>query len=209
MAGELRRALHGHEAGMFAGEVAAAGAAEVGWEELLARFVSGLSRSDFRMFPFNRRHLWRGVYMPSLGVPGPEHIIAAIDTSGSMDERTLARVLAELDRLRALAECRLTVIQCDARIQDIVSFEPWDLAQVDFSRMTMQGRGGTNFRPVFERIERDHHLQSPDALIYMSDGYGDFPRDAPLFPCLWIVPAHGYTSFPFGEVIRLSPTRRQ
>jgi predicted metal-dependent peptidase len=147
------------------------------------------------------------VYLPSIGVPGPEHVIAAIDNSGSMSEQDLGRVLSELDRLRALAECRLTVIQCDAAIQTIASFEPWDLAQVDFSRMTTRGRGGTDFRPVFDRIAREHQLQSPDALIYATDGYGTFPSDPPQFPCVWIVPAHGQASFPFGEVIRLRSSR--
>src|SRR5262249_52694948 len=25
--------------------------------------------------PVNKKHLWRGVYLPSLGVPGPDHLV--------------------------------------------------------------------------------------------------------------------------------------
>ena len=44
----------------------------------------------------------------------------------------------------------------------------------------------------------------PDAMIYMTDGYGDFPEECPV-PTLWAVPESGLKSenFPFGEVLRI------
>ena len=46
---------------------------------------------------------------------------------------------------------------------------------------------------------------TPDALIYLTDGYGTFPNDEPPWPVLWIVTADGLPdeSFPFGTVLRL------
>ena len=41
-------------------------------------------------------------------------------------------------------------------------------------------------------------------MIYMTDGYGDFPDECPI-PTLWAVPESGLDSerFPFGEVLRI------
>ena len=80
------------------------------------RAVSGLRRSDYRLFPFSKKHLWRGIYLPSLGVPGPDRLVLAIDTSGSVSAADLGQFLGELDRLRAQTDCRLTLLQCDAAV---------------------------------------------------------------------------------------------
>jgi len=42
-------------------------------------------------------------------------------------------------------------------------------------------------------------------LIYLTDGYGDFPEQAPATPTLWVVPPGGLEDegFPFGDVLRL------
>lgn len=48
--------------------------------------------------------------------------------------------------------------------------------------MTIQGRGGTDFRPVFELIHQEkerRELKSLRALIYFTDGDGIYPRKKP------------------------------
>ena len=111
----MKGKLHGRAGGYFAEEVAKADTAHIAWQAILARFFNGLRKNDYRMFPFNRKHAWRGIYLPSVGTPGPEHIVVAVDTSGSMDDETLGKVLAELDQLRSVTECKLTLIECDAK----------------------------------------------------------------------------------------------
>jgi predicted metal-dependent peptidase len=209
MSEELAR-RRGTIPGELAREAQPAVTAEVSWRQLLARFMNGLRRSDYRLFPFNRKHLWRGIYLPSLGVPGPDHLVLAIDTSGSVSPKMLGQFLAELDRLRALTQCRLTLLQCDAAIRKVDELSGQDAAltpsDLDGKRFRLIGGGGTDFRPVFKWVaERSRQEPTqPDAVIYCTDGFGICPATKPPYPVVWVVTAKGRATFPFGLVIRLS-----
>lgn len=176
----------------------------VPWQALLARFFSDLRRSDYRMFPFNKKHLWRGIYLPSSGVPGPDHIVLAVDTSGSVRSSELGQFVAELDHLRALTDCRLTLLHCDAAIQRVDETTGRGTTVLPAGRK-LAGGGGTDFRPVFDWVaQRGQQGEGrPDAVIYCTDGYGVFPPQAPDYPVVWVVTAAGAQQYPFGQVIRL------
>ena len=55
---------------------------------------------------------------------------------------------------------------------------------------------------ISKHIEEGHPV--PDALIYMTDGYGPSPKNQPIFPCLWVVPEDGATDFSFGNIVRVT-----
>ena len=202
---ELSSKLPGREAAFFAAEIRRASTQKISWQQLLQRFFSGLRRDDYRSFPFNRKHLWRKIYMPSIGKPGPDHIAIAVDTSGSMSNDDLAQALAEIDGLRSAAGCSLTLIQCDAKIQSVAEYDPWELTERTFANYTFLGRGGTSLIPPFKWVEENRLAQgkSIDALIYFTDGYGHAPDRAPSYPILWFVPETGFREPPFGEIVRI------
>jgi len=206
LAKEMASQLPGSRSGFLQEEIRQADTAHISWQQILSTFFNGLRRSDFRMFPPNKKHAWRGIYLPSLGTPGPDHIVVAVDTSGSMDASLLGKVLAEIDRLRSITECKLTLIECDTEIKRIEQFEAWDLTQADFSRRKFRGRGGTDLRVPFEWVN-EHIIrrgQSLDGFFYMTDGYGPMPQSAGFFPTFWIVPRNMRDEFPFGQVLRMS-----
>ncbi len=199
----------GSEPGMLEDEILAASKSQVPWQTILSRFITGLRRSDYRLFPFNRKHLWRGLYLPSVGVPGPEHLVIAVDTSGSMGVDDLERVMVELDVLRSQTECVLTVVQFDVKIQRVDRFDAWEPASPGFApgespggRARWRGRGGTDIKAPFEWLERDETTPA-DAIIVMTDGYGDMPDHAPQIPTLWISMPGSNVEYPFGSVIQL------
>ncbi len=202
---ELKNKLPGREAGYYAEEIARAGSSKVSWQQLLARFFTGLRRDDYQTFPFNRKHLWRGIYLPSIGTPGPDHIVIAIDTSGSMTSEELSQALVEMDALRMSANCSLTVIQCDTKIQSIKEYDSWELTDRTFVHEKFLGRGGTSLVPPFEWINKNllESGKSLDAFIYITDGYGNTPKKAPMYPTLWLVPESGFKIPPFGELIQI------
>lgn len=197
--------LRGVAPGLFDSEIKQARGGNVPWRALVARFFTGLRQDDYRMFPPNKKHLWRGIYLPSIGTPGPSHIAVAVDTSGSMDDEVLGKILGEIDKLRSVTNCRLTLIQCDAQVQKVDDFEATDETQ--FERYQFYGRGGTAFEPVFDWIAQKaaSSFFQLDALIYLTDGFGSFPPKPPSYPLLWIMTEHSMPNVPFGEVIRLHP----
>ncbi|MBQ31842.1 MAG: hypothetical protein CL923_04710 [Deltaproteobacteria bacterium] len=192
--------------GLFEQELQQAATTRIPWQSVLMRFVSAIRRSDYRSFPFNKRHLWRGIGLPSIGIPGPDHLVVAVDTSASMNNDLLSQILAEIDRIRAFSECRMTLIECDAAIHRVTEWEAWDDSSAALQQWCFQGRGGTCFRPVFSWIKKQQRsgALNADALIYLTDGYGQFPDDCTL-PVLWGVPEDGLgkDAFPFGEVLTI------
>ena len=53
----------------------------------------------------------------------------------------------------------------------------------------IQGRGGTDFRPVFAYVQEQRQkkeLKDLKALIYFTDGDGIYPRSAPEYRCAFV-----------------------
>lgn len=177
-----------------------AGQAHAPWQALLARCFSGVRRDDYRFLPPSRRHVWRGFYLPSVGVPGPRLVVCAIDTSGSIHTELAGRFLAEVHALRTSAQCRIHVVQCDARVRKVSTFESWETPSCSPENEELVGRGGTDFRPVFDWIQKEvvPREGAPDLLAYLTDGYGTAPRAAPPYPIVWIVPEGSVAQLPFG-----------
>ncbi len=200
---EIKANLKGDKAGNLEAELKMAKGDNVPWDILLARFFTGLRKDNYRLMPPNKKHIWRDIYLPSVGTPGPSHIIVAIDTSGSMSNDTLKKVLGEIDSLRSFTQCKLTLIQCDAEINKIDEFEEYE--PTDFEKYKVIGRGGTSFTPVFEYLVKKQNEESFhfDTLIFITDGFGDFPKEEPDYPVLWLITKGGVDKIPFGEILRL------
>lgn len=178
-----------------------AGGEEIAWREVLSRFMTGISHDDYRWFPPNKKHIWRKIYLPSIGSPAPHNIVAAVDTSGSMGTQELSSVLFYLDSLRRSHNATLTVIECDTKIQRVRDYEAWD--EANFSTFKFAGRGGTDFRPVFDLVQKNQSKgKRYDCLIFLTDAMGPFPIRPPDYPVMWIIYGRHFTP-PFGEVLRV------
>ena len=200
---EMKAAMKGDLPGDLQQEILKGTSRRVPWQALLARFVTGLRRDDYRLLPPNKKHIWAGLYLPSIGVPGPDDLVLAVDTSGSISTKDLSEILSELDRLRASTECRLTIVQCDAKIQKVDEFEAYEPSRID--RYRFLGRGGTDFRPVFKWMHHESNTKNRrfDALFYLTDGLGSFPARAPDFPVIWILTDESTIPVPFGTTIHV------
>lgn len=116
-----------------------------------------------------------------------EELVIAIDTSGSCSRETVQRFLGETyailnEKENFFSRMKVYIVQCDCFVQkvDVIhSEEEWK----EYSRnVTIQGRGGTDFRPVFELIRQEKEkkeLKNLRALIYFTDGDGIYPRQKP------------------------------
>lgn len=171
-------------------------APELPWRVLLGRYLTSLARDDYSFQRPQRRE--SEALLPRLG-GGEVDLHVALDTSGSIAEEDLAQFAAELEALKAQVRARVTVHACDVRLDPTGPwvYQPWEpLVLPRWAR----GGGGTRFTPVFEWIARAR--ARPDALLYFTDAEGEFPREPPDYPVLWLV--KGAAPVPFGERIALN-----
>ncbi len=164
------------------------------WQDILRELVQDRANDDYSWTRPNPRYAHTGFILPSLYSQRLGRIAVAVDTSGSIDEELLNRFLGELEGI--CAECRpssVTLIDCDTEVNSVRECDPSDPLPRDFA-----GGGGTDFRPVFERVAED----PPVCLIYFTDLDGTFPEHEPSFPVFWATYNTGKTA-PFGVTVKL------
>lgn len=121
-------------------------------------------------------------------------VVIAIDTSGSCQctlvEKFLRQIKTALSYITQERKQRIDVflLLCDNELQqefhikDLEEFPSWE----DF---VISG-GGTDFTPVFQRVEeliREKKIEGDTALFYYSDGWGSFPESSPSFDSYFIL----------------------
>lgn len=171
--------------------------ADTDWRAITARFAQSCAMSDYSWRRPNTRYLGMGLYLPQLKSEAMPPIVVAMDSSGSVSRDEYA---AFAEHVALIAdEClpeRLYVIECDTKVQHVDEFERGERVRITQRR----SGGGTDFRPVFDWIEREG-IQ-PACVIYLTDGCGCFPGRPPEYPTLWALTADAQT--PWGERVRVS-----
>ena len=84
----------------------------------------------------------------------------------------------------------LHIIQCDSRIQS----DDRITSQLEFDNyiadLKVRGYGGTDFRAVFDRIDKlieEKEFSDLRGMIYFTDGLGTFPEKVPDYPAAFII----------------------
>lgn len=161
------------------------------WRALLRRFVTEVNQDDYNWARPNKRYIHAGFYLPTLYDEGLGHMVVAVDTSGSIDQRTLDCFAAEIKAIRSTTNPKLTtIIYCDSRINHVDEFKSEDILE-----MKLHGGGGTDFCPPFEYVEE--HGISPACFVYLTDLYGSAPPVQPHYPCMWVSTTNA--EHPWGE----------
>ena len=113
--------------------------------------------------------------------------VIAIDTSASTSGELVQKFLQKTYNILKSTESffsrvNIHIIQCDADIQEHVKI----ISEEEFDRyinsMDILGLGGTDFRPVFELVDKlidAGEFSDLRGLIYFTDGYGTFPPHKP------------------------------
>ncbi len=181
---------------------------KIHWTQHLRRLIkTEITRDDFSHKPNSRRaHIqfggrkrpptWPKVESESLG-----HVYLALDTSGSMSPKDIQEGLSEFASLRQTAPFILHFVSCDATAYESVVYDQY--TEPDWSELPIFGGGGTDFKPVFDMVEKDMKKGiKPCLLVYFTDGYGSFPAEAPPYPVIWVVNCNN-DRFPFGKILNI------
>jgi predicted metal-dependent peptidase len=166
------------------------------WRALLARYLMNSARDDYSFQRPPRRE--GDALLPRLS-SGDVDLCVALDTSGSIAAEELAQFVSEVDAIKGQIRARVTLHACDERLD---ARGPWEFRHWEAIALppAIGGGGGTRFVPVFDWIAATQ--RRPDVLLYFTDAEGEFPREAPAYPVLWLV--KGRSRVPWGERIQLN-----
>ncbi|WP_294557135.1 VWA-like domain-containing protein [uncultured Mailhella sp.] len=169
------------------------------WRDMLARFLEQCSDNDYTWAQPHRRYVHEGLYLPSRREARLASVALAVDASGSVDAELLSRFCTELSGLLSDFDATLFVLYHDVRVNACAVYTRADMP---FTPVPVGG-GGTDYRPVPERLEEEGML--PSCLLWFTDLECDrFPEEPP-YPVLWIVPEQPRVLPPFGETVVMPP----
>ncbi|HLW03285.1 MAG TPA: VWA-like domain-containing protein [Ktedonobacterales bacterium] len=171
---------------------------QLDWRSYLWRFLVQ-TPTDFEAF--DRRFIGQELYLETLSGTNVR-VAVAVDTSGSVGGKEMALFLGEVRGiLSAYPHLVAMLYYVDAACNG-----PHELtAQAELPAPV--GGGGTDFRPFFQAVLDEQTNQRPALCIYLTDGMGTFPSEAPSIPTLWVLTPGGISAqqIPFGETVRLIP----
>ena len=174
----------------------------VDWKQLLLDYVSQTFHGELQWIPPNRRHVWRGIYLPGRAKKKVIEIVLAVDTSGSTTE-DLPAFLAELRGMTsAFGEYKITIIQCDTELHSVKEYTNDEPLPED---LRFYGFGGTCLIPPFKYVE-EKMQETPTVFIYLTDGYGEAPAQAPDYPVIWCLTEHGVKPAQGGLDVKIKKT---
>ena len=139
------------------------------------------SRVDYSYSRPNRRQNSHGNFiLPSLRGEVAAKIAVVVDTSGSIKDNELARIMGEIMGVLHSYKLPITIIPCDAR-----AYAPIELATTsDLVKLKkLPGGGGTN---MVLGIEAALKLKpKPDSILVLTDGFTPYPKKLYATPVLF------------------------
>jgi predicted metal-dependent peptidase len=132
--------------------------AKFDWKGYLRRFT-GTSTKIFTK-KIRRKENHRYEDNPGLKIKMRQHMLLAIDTSGSVSNDELAEFMNEIHHIHK-AGVDITIVQCDTSIRSI---EPYK----GKNDLKVHGRGGTEFDPVLDYYNAN--IGKYTSLVYFTDG---------------------------------------
>ncbi len=166
------------------------------WRMLLARYMTTSSRDDYSYMRPSRRE--GSAIFPTLRSSRVD-VLVVLDTSGSIRAGEMREFVSEIDAIKGQMRARIVLHACDYELSQGGPwvFEPWE----EFSLpQDIRGGGGTRFTPVFKWVEE--MAISPNLLVYFTDAEGEFPKQEPAYPVIWLV--KGRAEVPWGQRIQLN-----
>lgn len=169
---------------------------QIDWRSQLWRY---LVRTPTDFSGFDRRFLHRGLYLDHLEGESVQ-VFVCIDTSGSIYDEHLSLFIGEVSGILSsypMLDCRLWYADADC-------YGPYTISGI-CEMPRPEGGGGTDFRPFFKAAMEAWSGDQEAVCVYLTDGNGDFPEEAPQLPVLWVIMPGGLPSefIPYGEICRL------
>ncbi len=120
--------------------------------------------------------------------------VIAIDTSGSVIGEEVESFLNKTYNILMSEESffkkiNVHIIQCDTEIKEDKVIHSKDEFEEYIKTMKLRGFGGTDFRPVFDYVNKlieNKIFINLKGMIYFTDGYGTFPEKQPNYQTAFV-----------------------
>jgi predicted metal-dependent peptidase len=176
---------------------------KVNWKEHIeSLFARKVGNGCYNWRTVDRRLIVRDIVAPGRMGFGADTVVVGVNTSGSIGPKEVNMFLAEVGGIiEDVRPRRVLVAWCDAKLHRVDEMdEPGDIATARYKGAP--GGGGTAFEPVFEYAANCGG--QIDALVYLTDGFGSFPSEAPSYPVIWgSITPKGSVNYPFGDVVEI------
>jgi len=161
------------------------------WRGYIRRFT-GISTKVFTK-KIRRKENRRFCENPGLKIKMRQHMLLAIDTSGSVSDTELQEFMGEIHHIYKTG-VDITIIQCDTSINSIEEYK-------GKNELNVKGRGGTEFDPVLDYYNANQKKYT--SLVYFTDGEC-YTSVLPKGNVLWVLSerSHMNESLP-GKIIKL------
>jgi predicted metal-dependent peptidase len=190
-----RAANAGELPGFLARVVDELNASRVNWRDALAEFIDD---SAERMTCWNRpnkRFLGGAFILPGSTADSVGDVGVVVDTSGSVDDSTLAAFQSEVQGILDSGRVeRVHVVYCDSKVQASAVYERGELVTLE-----CLGGGGTRFDVGLAALP-----EWVSAAVYLTDLHSKHWGAPPEFPVLWAVLGPRRAA-PFGRVLPIDP----
>ena len=129
--------------------------------------------------------------------------VIAIDTSDSVEGELVQTFLQKTYNILKSTESfyskvNIHIIQCDTEIQEDAKITNQREFDAYLKEMQLHGFGGTDFRPVFNYIDKlikEKEFQNLKGLIYFTDGWGTFPPSKPEYQTAFVFIDNDYNNY--------------
>ena len=135
----------------------------ISWEKALCKILGSTSWNKKKTIMRRDRRMPDRLDLRGKITHFISEVIVAIDKSGSMNEKEIDNILAEVGSLVRNYNSKITVIECDDEIRNI-----YKLSRATKHIVKPKSNGKTRFAPVFEYLQK-RNLKDV-LLIYFTDG---------------------------------------
>ncbi len=149
------------------------------WKSILQDTIVSNSKNDYRLFPSNKKHIWRGIYLP--GLRGETiSIMFGCDVSGSISDHEILEALSEVKGIcDQYADYTIYLRSFDTQIHD-----RWELHPFEPVPQVVTGRGGTAFDEICEEANKTPGITT---LVIFTDLEAPIPPEVKSVPVIWLV----------------------
>ena len=92
------------------------------------------------------------------------------------------------------------IVQCDSKVQSHVQIHSYEEWAKYIKELTIKGRGGTDFNPVFDLVDRLRQrgkLKNLKGLLYFTDGDGVYPEKETPYETAFVFTTRAALAFPY------------